>query len=311
MMDSPRLHVVMYHYIRDPQATRFPRLHALAVEAFVRQLDSLGRQYEMVTLPVALEFLAGRYHPRRDLCLLTFDDGVKEHCTTVTPLLAQRRIPGLFFLITGCIEECRVATVHKNHLLMASLDFADYRQRLLAEVAALAPDLESHVDLAEARRIYRWDNDDVAAFKYWLNFHTSPAIREAALDRLCTVHLGREADVSAELYLNWEEARQMQAAGMLLGGHSHRHEPLAKLNRTELQADLAACRRLLTERLDPQPLWPFSYPYGKPTDSYDVTTVRTLVDLRFACGFSTVVGSNAVGQDPFSLRRIDAKDVAA
>ena len=47
----------------------------------------------------------GAYRPARDLCLLTFDDGLKEHYRDVTPLLAECRVQGLFFVISGCVEE--------------------------------------------------------------------------------------------------------------------------------------------------------------------------------------------------------------
>ena len=89
--------------------------------------------YEMATLESTLAFLQGTYTPARNLCLLTFDDGLKEHYTDVTPLLADSGIQGIFFPITSCLQEHRVASVHMNHFLMAALDFAVYQQRLLGE----------------------------------------------------------------------------------------------------------------------------------------------------------------------------------
>ena len=45
------------------------------------------------------------YKPRRDLCLLTFDDGLKEHYREVTPILHERGIEGVFHVITACSDE--------------------------------------------------------------------------------------------------------------------------------------------------------------------------------------------------------------
>ena len=80
------------------------------------------------------------------------------------------------------------------------------------------------------------------------------------------------------------------------------------MNETRQLHELSTCAQLLHERLQPQSMWPFSYPYGKPGafNDYTVDTVRA---LGFAAGFATSVGDNAAGQDRYSLRRIDTKDV--
>ena len=51
---------------------------------------------------------------------------LKEHYADVLPVLAEHRIQGLFFLITGCLEDHVVAPVHMNHILMAAMDWEQY-----------------------------------------------------------------------------------------------------------------------------------------------------------------------------------------
>ena len=67
----------MYHYVRDLPKTSFPRIKGMLTSDFQRQLQALQSRYEMATLEIALDFLKGAYSPTRDLCLLTFDDGLK------------------------------------------------------------------------------------------------------------------------------------------------------------------------------------------------------------------------------------------
>jgi hypothetical protein len=100
----------------------------------------------------------------------------------------------------------------------------------------------------------------------------------------------------------------MQAGGMVIGGHSHSHVALATMNSDRQRADLETCTGTLHERLKPQTFWPFSYPYGK-TNSFNPLTIEAIHDLGFACAFATEVGDNYVGQDLFSIRRIDTKDI--
>jgi peptidoglycan/xylan/chitin deacetylase (PgdA/CDA1 family) len=302
-----KLWVVMYHYVRDLPRTRFPRIKGMLTADFKTQIDQLGRRYEMATLESALAYLEGKYRPERDLCLLTFDDGLKEHYTEVLPILAERRIQGLFFVITCCPEEDRVVPVHKNHFLMAELPFDKYRQAFLARLTQLDGEISTKVDVAKATSTYRWDTPDIAEFKYLLNMRLPKALRDEVLDAMFTEYLGDEAEFARQLYLSWQEAREMQAQGMLIGGHTNGHSALTTLDDERQRADLQKCMELLQARLSFQPIWPFSYPYGK-SDTFNSLSIDTIRELGFACSFSTVVGPNQVGQDPFSIRRIDTKD---
>lgn len=301
------LTAVAYHYVRDLPRTRFPRIKGMVTDAFRRQVALLGERYEMATLESALTFLAGKYQPARDLCLLTFDDGLKDHYSDALSVLAERRIQGLFFVPTACLEG-RVASVHKSHFLMAALDFKEYQQAFLSRLAELSPETSTEVNLIEARLAYRWDAPEVAAFKYLLNFGLPEALRVRILDALFVEYLGEETEFARQLYLSWDEAREMQTAGMLIGGHSHNHVALALMNDDCQRADLETCAELLHSRLNPQPLWPFTYPYGQ-SKTFNSLTVQSLRDLGFACSFTTELGTNGVNQDPFSIRRIDTNDV--
>ena len=79
------LRVVMYHYVRDLPRTRFPNLKGMLLDDFRHQVAELSTQFEMASVESAMDFMSGEYRPRRDLCLLTFDDGLKEHFTRCHP----------------------------------------------------------------------------------------------------------------------------------------------------------------------------------------------------------------------------------
>jgi peptidoglycan/xylan/chitin deacetylase (PgdA/CDA1 family) len=303
------LHVVMYHYVRDLPNTPFPRLKGMLTNTFRQQLRALWEHYELATLETALAFMQGAYIPRRDLCLLTFDDGLKEHYTEVTPLLVEHGIQGVFFLITSCVQEQHVASVHMNHVLMATLDFAEYQQAFFQRLHALtslsAAMLQINPQLAQ--RTYRWDTPEVAAFKYLFNFVLTADVRDQVVHSLFTDYIASEASFAPSWYVSWDEARAMQDAGMVLGGHSHQHQPLATLSAADLARDVRTCQQLVQANLHPQADWPFSYPYGK-TDTFNAETITYLRALGVTCAFCTEVGSNAPGRDLFAIRRIDCKD---
>jgi len=308
-MQSDRiLRVVTFDYVRDLPRTPFPRLQGMLLDDFRHQVTALGSQFEMASIESAMDFLSGEYRPRRDLCLLTFDDGLKEHYRDVAPYLAEKRIRGAFFLITSPVDERKVASVHMNHFLMATLDFEEYADAFFKKVLTLAPDytVPLKVDLTAVAQTYPWDSPEVARFKYVFNFGMDPDLRDRAVRELFTTHIGDETAFADSLYVSWEEARRMQKMGMSIGGHTHQHKPLANLSPRELNWDLETCRRLLHQNLAPQAVWGFSYPYGRK-DSFHIRAVRKLQQLSFRCAFSSEPTDNRRGGDAYTIGRTDCK----
>jgi len=224
----------------------------------------------------------------------------------VTPLLRERGIQGIFHVITGCLEERRVAPVHMNHFLMAALDFEIYKRTFFQEMEGLTGEETGTpaFDAEAARRTYPLDTQAVAEFKYLFNFILDSVLRDRVVTRMFEAHLGDPASFSESLYLNWDEARKMQADGMVIGGHTHDHRPLATLPEDQLESDTRLCRELLRTRIGEQPLWPFCYPYGRQ-NSFNNAAVRSIQREGFDCAFTTESGSNQPGIDLYRIHRVD------
>jgi peptidoglycan/xylan/chitin deacetylase (PgdA/CDA1 family) len=311
-MSQPQLYVSTYHYVRDLPRTRFRRIKGMLLDDFCQQVKSLPDAFEMATVNSALEFLNGTYHPRRDLCLMTFDDGLKEHYADVTPILEDNGIQGVFFLITSCLEEHRVVPVHMNHFLTAGLGFERYRAMFMEVIKTSGFDeqLEMQIDSAVSQHTYPLDTLEVARFKYLFNFVLPPSCRDEAVRALFVECIGGEHEFAADLYLSWSQAREMQQAGMAMGGHSNEHRPLATLGDEELKQDLTTCWDLIQRNLASQSQWPFSYPYGK-ADSFNGSVIKVLRQLGFHFSLCTESGINLPGMDLFAIRRLDCKQILA
>lgn len=307
---QPELHVVMYHYVRDLPRTRYPRIKGIMLDEFRKQIAWLASHYEMATLEAALEFLRGAYRPVKDLFILTFDDGLKEHYTDVAPILSEYKIQGLFGVITSCIEDHIVAPVHMNHFLMAEMNFDEYQSVFIERLQEIEPAAlaSANVDRAVAQKSYPLDTQEVATFKFLFNFSLDANVRDKIVEDLFEAHIGDQKSFAQQLYMSWDELRQIQRAGMLVAGHTHWHRPLSKLTDQELNRDLCISRSLLSANLEPQPLWPFSYPYGKK-NSYSNEVMRLLQQLGFSCAFNTESGANTPLTPMFELNRIDCNGV--
>ncbi|MCC9742358.1 polysaccharide deacetylase family protein [Streptomyces sp. MNU89] len=111
-----------------------------------------------------------------------------------------------------------------------------------------------------------------------------------------------ETPGALDLMLDWDQLRELSAAGLEIGGHSHTHPQLDTLTGPWLRSELARCRDLLAGELGRCPV-SFAYPYG-----YSSRQVRAAVR---AAGFrqSLAVG-NALAErrhGPYALRRVTVR----
>lgn len=90
----------------DTNWIRFPYYHHVFEDerrGFARQLDYLGNFGEFISLDAAVSVLeSGDVIDGRYFCI-TFDDGFKSCLTGAAPILAERNIPAVFYVVTGLV----------------------------------------------------------------------------------------------------------------------------------------------------------------------------------------------------------------
>ena len=87
----------MYHYVRELQHTRYPRIKALLKSEFTKQLTYLEEHYQFVTVNDCIDAIYSNVELPSNAILLTFDDAYIDHYNTVFPILEEKGIQGCFF----------------------------------------------------------------------------------------------------------------------------------------------------------------------------------------------------------------------
>ncbi|MFD9562859.1 polysaccharide deacetylase family protein [Streptomyces sp. NPDC059994] len=102
--------------------------------------------------------------------------------------------------------------------------------------------------------------------------------------------------------LDWDQVRELAAAGTEIGGHSHTHPQLDQLTDDRLWFETLRCKEIVTEELGTRPA-SFAYPYG-----YSSRRVRRTVR---AAGFAQALAvGNALArrrQGPYALERVTVR----
>jgi len=301
--------VMMYHYVRPDGAAIPAGIRPMLVSEFERQLDWLGERYEIVGPSQFLKWLAGDDGSTKPPCLLTFDDGTRDHAEVVTPILARRGLGGVFFVLSGPAEEGLMPLTHAIHWLLGQPDehtwqlFEQYARDELGNVAALG-------DPAEAQRIYHYEPPLRARIKYAANMAmpqgaTNQIVRRAAQQAgISLEELARDWFVSAE------QIAQMHQLGMTIGLHGHSHTSLQVLGPAGIAREIAHSSAYLAQITGAKPTW-WACPFGGTGASEE-----TLAAMRSAMTSAGLVAAVTTRKapvartgDPLAIPRYDCIDL--
>ncbi|MDO8734521.1 MAG: polysaccharide deacetylase family protein [Elusimicrobiota bacterium] len=107
-------------------------------------------------------------------------------------------------------------------------------------------------------------------------------------------------------YLQWQQIKEMESSGIFsFESHSHTHprHSTTQSTKEELINDLLISKKIIKENLKKETKH-FCYPYGE----YDNLYVSALKEAGFLTGLTLNIGLNAVGQNPYLLKRIEVRN---
>ena len=304
--------IVMYHYVRDLENSRYPRIKGLSLERFRNQLAHIEANYNPISAEDILEAMA---FPHRRLpknaILLTFDDGYRDHYENVLPLLKDKRIKACFFPMAQAIVEHKVLDVNKIQFILAAVENV---QPLLEEVftaldefRATYPVKSREAYLAEITEQHRYDPREVTVFKRLLQRELPAPVRAELVQRLFTRYVSSdERSFADELYMSLDELRAMKSEGMHIGSHGYTHAWLNSIDPERQETEIDLSLGFLRQAGIPLDDWTICYPYG----GYDDSLLEILRNRHCRLGFTVEPRiANLEREGRLTLPRIDTNDL--
>lgn len=306
------LTIVMYHYVRDLQHSRFPEIKGRDVREFRKQLEHIAATYKVVTAEDVMAAARGDVRLPEKACWLTFDDGYLDHFTCVLPLLNEFGFQGSFFPPVKTIIERDVLDVNKVHFILAS------GQDVSSLVAALKDAFEERrrndhrLDVWAAyqekfAKANAYDSADVVFFKRMLQVALPEDVRGPICDHLFSEFVGLEPKAFAnELYMSEDQVRMLTRAGMYVGSHGNAHYWLDSLDRAGQEREVDLALAFLQRVGAPTDQWIMCYPYG----AYNEELLDILSARMCTVGITTRSAVARIGSDPIlELPRVDTNEL--
>ncbi len=283
--------VLTYHRIGDASKTPYdPGVFSVTGDELDLQLAYLKRHFHIVALNEATDLVTRGFQPGRAACLLiTFDDGYLDNYTEGFPVLRSHGVPGTFFLPTSF-----VGTDH--------LPWWDHIAYVVRHARKLEIRLEYPRPCVFDTRILGADTALVQVLELFKEPQTID--RRRFLKELNTA-CGVEAvpQDNSRRFMNWDEAREMQRAGMDFGSHSESHEMLSKLSPEQELQELTRSQQIMRSELGCR-VEALAYPVGSPA-AFSPRSAQAAQHCGYRIAFSQYGGLNRLGHmDPYNVLRV-------
>lgn len=309
---GPLITIVMYHYVRDLQRTRFPDIKGLDIRLFKEQINYIQKYYNVIGADEFLDIINTdiKQLPPKAL-LLTFDDAYIDHFTYVFPVLNKNNLSGVFFPSAKCILNHQVLDVNKIHFILASVSdkktlISDIYEKI--EENRIAFDLETNEYYwGKFAQKSRWDTEEVVFIKRILQHGLPERLRNNIAGELFHKYVTiDETAFSEELYMSKDQISHLEQNGMKIGSHGYDHYWLDKLDEDGQKNEIEKSIRFLEDVGVDINRWIMCYPNG----AYNETLLKILSESGCTLGLTTQVGIADLTQDDIlTLPRLNTNDL--
>lgn len=308
MTDPAAPVVVMYHYVWPDAASVPAGIRPLLASEFERQIDWLEQRYRILPADRFLDAIReGR--TGKPPCLLTFDDGTRDHAEVATPILARRGLSGLFFVLTWPTELNRMPLTHAVHWLLGQDEQRVWEGLRQAAIEELGGE-DALGDSARAAEIYHYETPTRARIKYAANMALPPDVAERVVARAIAAAGKSPEQLAEEWFATSRQIVQMRDAGMTIGLHGCSHRSLQALGAAGIRAEIAHASDYFASLLGERSTW-FACPFGGAGASADAVAAMhaAMRDAGIRGSVTTAKSVVPPGCDPWGLPRFDTIDL--
>jgi peptidoglycan/xylan/chitin deacetylase (PgdA/CDA1 family) len=285
-----KLTIVMYHYVRELENSRYPEIKGLDISKFEKQIEYLIKNYCLVTMEDVINSFDKNILLPPKAVLLTFDDGYIDHYENVFPLLNRYNIQGSFFVPAKAIIEHKLLDVNKIHFILA---IVKDKKLLIEDIRVFLMENKSKYCLNDFKYYFNklanesaFDSAEVIFIKRLLQVELPEMIRSIIINQLFEKYMDvSELQLAKELYMNKNQLQHMIRSGMHIGCHGYDHYWWNNLSEENLDKELKLSIKFLSELGVNMENWTACYPYG----SFDEKSVKLLAQKKCRLALTTQV----------------------
>jgi len=275
--------ILTYHRFSEAEGEGRTSARELA-----EQLEYLAAHYRLVSLATLIDHLQANEPLPAGLAAITIDDGYRDAYEVAFPVLRRYDVPATLFAATRLVDGEEWLWTDKIEYAVLNTRAVRFEGQVNGQSFEFA-----FTDLASRR-------DAIEQLKCCLKTVREESKQEklATIIELLDVELPARAP-AAYAGITWQQAREMEAAGVELASHTLTHPILTQVSDTQLDRELRESKARLEAELR-RPANLFCYPNG----DLDARVMRAAKRAGYRAAVTVEEGLNEKGCDLLALRRV-------
>lgn len=281
--------VLLFHSTDDREQLSLKELGNIRPELFENTLQSLKKEFDIVSLSDIVECISERKDCKERLLAITFDDGPKSYAINAVPVMDSLEIPSTCFLITDCIGDKEVYCRYLYNFCIQS-----GKGKELADLIK-----QEYGIFIQPEEIIRFTRNNY-------NKNKSISIMRNILEEI--ISKDEYNSKEGELFLSVKDIDALKKNQLVnFGIHTHTHPVMMRLSDEEIHEEIAEGLDFYKRNINGnKPM--FSIPFGRLYKDYDERTIITAGDLSVDVMLSAYGGDNKTGQPLYNIRRLPVNE---
>ena len=274
LRSKPGILIITHHRIGEPSDTVYDRdLFSATADELDAQVQYFKKRAPIVSGEELERLVSGKTPIKRLYVAFTFDDGYLDNYTKAFDVFRSSGVTATFFLVSDYVGTSRIPWWDEIAYLVRNTKKPELN---LTYPAPLTVPLNGHRDESIITVLEHFKRSDNLQSDQFL-----AEIRERAECELPTPE---------RRYLNWDEAREMRAAGMAIGSHTRSHPILGRLSPEHQRREIEESKRQIEGKLGCK-VRGLAYPVGAK-DCFSEATQQIAIDAGYSMCFSSYGGIN-------------------
>jgi len=285
---QPKLTTLIYHQVlAEPDPLRPWEIDR---QRFQQHLRWVAEVYNVIPLSEAVQRLKDNTLKKGCACI-TFDDGYMNNSTVAVDMLKEFNFHATFFCTSAYLDGGMMWNDKVIEAIRAwptaKLDIKPLEITSLSVTSTEEKISTIHTILNKLK---------------YFDFQKRKNITDALLQQSCA---NPEQQMMSAKEILW-----IKHQGMAIGGHTHDHPILLKLDAVKAQQQIVDNKKILEDIID-EPLNLFAYPNGKPGVDYNRDHIQMIKNAGYQAAMTTSHGAAHYSSDLFQLPRFTPWDKSA
>jgi len=271
---KPGIFIINHHRVGDAASGRFDRdVFSASADSFDRQVKYCKKHFNIVAGEELEELASGKAPLKRLHVAITFDDGYINDYTTSFEILKANDCAAAFFLVPEYVGTSTIPWWDEIAYLVRN---SPRSHITLSIPAPLTVTLDADREPAIRTVLRHYKRHD--------NLHGDRLLSELRKQTDC------ELPTAERRFITWEEAREMKAAGMVIGSHTQTHGILGQMPPNAQEWELVESKKNIEARLGAK-VDSLAYPVGI-RGTFNETTEEIARSAGYKMCFSFYGGIN-------------------